>query len=396
MKKQLFKFNFVSNSTIILGIVVLFALMAGIQMLLLGENLYSNGLYYTHYNNFIIFKQSFFHLIARKDLYQYYLTEQWDLYKYSPTFAFVFGIFSFLPNFLGLLLWDLLNGLILFAAIYYLPQLNLKQKGYIILLCIIELMTSMQNSQSNALMAGLIILSFGLLERKIYILATFCLVFSIYIKIFGIVGLAMFIFYPQKWKLIVYSAVWTLILFFLPLICIDFTQLKYLYFSWQQLLIHDTSSPNCCSIFKLLGPILGKEHGNTILFGLGAIILLIPYLRISQYKNYLFRLFSLSAILIWVVLFNHKAESPTFIIAMSGVAIWFITGSISPLNSILLIIAFILTSLSPTDIFPRYIRDTYVNDYALKALPCLFIWIKVICDLTFLKFKEYSQIQKIK
>ena len=46
-----------------------------------------NGITYTHYNNYIIFKQSYFHLIENKDLYTLYPNEHWDYYKYSPTFS---------------------------------------------------------------------------------------------------------------------------------------------------------------------------------------------------------------------------------------------------------------------------------------------------------------------
>ena len=39
-------------------------------------DLFADGGYYSHYNNYIIFKQSFYHLIAQKDLYVHYPQEQ--------------------------------------------------------------------------------------------------------------------------------------------------------------------------------------------------------------------------------------------------------------------------------------------------------------------------------
>ena len=86
------------------------------------------------------------------------------------------------------------------------------------------MLTSIQSQQSNGMMAGLIILAFGLMERKKFIPAAFCIVFSAFIKINGIVGLALFLFYPEKWKNALYTLGWTVVLFAMPLIVVSFAQ----------------------------------------------------------------------------------------------------------------------------------------------------------------------------
>ena len=78
--------------------------------------------------------------------------------------------------------------------------------------------------QSNALIAGLLVFSFGLLENKKYLIATLCIVLTLFIKLFGVVGFALLLFYPQKWKLALYSLGWTLIMLLLPFIFIDYDQ----------------------------------------------------------------------------------------------------------------------------------------------------------------------------
>lgn len=130
------------------------------------------------------------------------------------------------------------------------------------------------------------------------------------------------------------------------------------------------------------------EINKNIVVLLGALVFLIPLLLFSKYKNYTFRSLTLASILIWIVIFNHKAESPTFIIAMTGVALWFVSSKKNTLNIALLFSAFILTSLSPTDIFPKFLREQYVLPYSLKALPCIFIWMNLIYDMLFLE-KEF-------
>ena len=91
----------------------------------------------------------------------------------------------------------------------------------------------------------------------------------------------------------------------------------------------------------------------------------------------------MASILIWMVIFNHKAESPTFVIAVAGLAIWYIAQPATLVNKILIVFAFLLTVLSATDIFPAAIRKNYVIPYDLKALPCVFIWCKLIIDMVF-------------
>ncbi|MBK6363399.1 MAG: hypothetical protein IPF52_07805 [Saprospiraceae bacterium] len=117
----------------------------------------------------------------------------------------------------------------------------------------------------------------------------------------------------------------------------------------------------------------------------GVLVFLLPFVRIKLYKESMFTYLLLCSILIWIVIFNHKTESPTFIIAMAGVALWFVRSEKNTLNIILFVLAFILTSLSPTDLFPEYLRDEFVHPYSLKAFPCILIWCKIIYDMMALK-----------
>src|SRR5436190_462027 len=79
------------------------------------------GTAYTHYNNYVIFKQSYFHLAENKNLYQPYPAEQWDYYKYSPSFSLLMAPLANMPDAAGLFTWNLLNVLLLFFALWKLP-----------------------------------------------------------------------------------------------------------------------------------------------------------------------------------------------------------------------------------------------------------------------------------
>jgi hypothetical protein len=68
---------------------------------------------------------------------------------------------------------------------------------------------------------------------------------------------------------------------------------------------------------------------------------------------------------------------------MTGIAIWFYIQPLKTINLILIILAFIFISLSPTDIFPVFIRKNYVIPYVLKVVPAIIIWGKIVYELGF-------------
>lgn len=358
------------------------ALFASIQSLVF--DYYFNSAQSTaqsNYGNYIIFKQSWFHLISGKDLYIAYRYDQFDLFKYSPAFAVFFGLFAYLPDTIGLPLWCLLNAFVLFFAVRALPKFSIRQKNLILLFIALELITSLQNSQSNALMAGLLIFSFVLLERRNYLAATLLLVLSVYIKLFGVIALVLFIFYPGKWKLVLYTLLWGLALFWLPLPFTGPDRLKFLYVSWGKMLSADFSPSLGFSVMGWLTSWFHLYLPKLIIVIAGALAGGIPLFYRKHYSIYTFRLFMLASLLIWVIIFNHKAESPTFIIAMSGVAIWLFARKISTVNFILAVLALLFTSLSSTELFMP-IRDMVTEPYVLKAVPCILIWGKIIWDMS--------------
>lgn len=378
--KEIFKK--VLDNRIILSVFVLAVLITTLQSILSGPNkVVGNTVEYCSYNNYIIFKQSFEHLKSSQDLYVYYPREHWDLFKYTPTFAAFFGFFALFPDSIGLFLWNLLNALILYFAVFSIPKLNSKQKLLILIFSFIEFFTSIQNEQSNAIMAGLIIMSFALLEKRNYLIATLLIVISVYIKLFGIIAVLLYIFYPEKLKLSLYSLMWFVILFMVPLIFVDINQYLLLFESYANMLSHDHSVSFAYSVMGWLNTWFGLNVNSYILVIVGAVLLCLPLIQFRKYSDFYFRFLMLTSILIWVVIFNHKAESPTFVIAIAGASVWFVVSEKKVENIILFIIAIIFTSLSPTDLFPEYLRENIAIPYSLKVFPMILIWVKINIDL---------------
>jgi hypothetical protein len=96
----------------------------------------------------------------------------------------------------------------------------------------------------------------------------------------------------------------------------------------------------------------------------------------------------LSSVLIFTVIFSTGSESPTYIIAFVGVAIWFVIQEkpITNWKIALFIFAIVLTSLSPSDLFPKFIKEQYIQKYAVKAVPCMLIWIAIVYQILTSKF----------
>ena len=126
----------------------------------------------------------------------------------------------------------------------------------------------------------------------------------------------------------------------------------------------------------------------------GAAIFLLPFIRRRCYDHYNFRLLALSSMLIWMVIFNHKAESPTFIIALVGISIWFFMRPRQWWDIALFISAFVLTTLSPTDIFPPFLKKNFFEPYVLKAVPCILIWLRIVYEM--IRFRDLPYQQDIK
>ncbi len=353
------------------------------------------GKIYANYNNYVLFRNSFFHLIQGKDLYIPYPEEQWDLFKYSPTFSLLFGLLAHLPDFIGLFIWNLVNTIPLLIAFRQLRGFSANNKVYALLFCLIELANSLQNSQSNGLMAALLILTFTSLESRRYFLAAFIIGISIYLKIYGGVGIVLYLFYPSKARLFGYTIFWIILLAILPLLVIDFNQLVYLYKSWDILLKADRQNSTGISVMGILLSWFHSKTSKNIIVAIGIILFFLPLSQIRKYRYYDFRLLALSSTLIWIVIFNHKAESPTYIISVCGIAIWFFSQAKTRINIILVILAFIFTSIASGDLFPYFVKEEFIRPFQLKALFSIIIFGKISYELFTRQFHDTQRIQQV-
>lgn len=337
------------------------------------------------HNNYIMFTEPVNFMLRGETIYAAEQPEYtWDTYKYSPTFAFLMGGFHLLPDVLGLLIWNSINTLILIAGIYYFfkDEADYKRKFLLVLpLLFFDSLTSTQNCQSNNMIAGIILLGYYLLRTEKPFWASLMFVICMFIKFYGVGAAIVFFLFPNKSRFIFGLIFWSLVFLFLPLLIIPWEQLFSEYIKWFSVM-NESKTRVQLSIMGVLQKWFGVENPFGITEIIGLTIFLSPLIFYRKYPKKVFQDLILSSFLVFVIVFNKMAESPTYIIAMTGVAIWFFQKEkIEKIDLVLLIAAIFFCSLSPTDIIPKLIRKEFLVPYKFKAVAIFLVWLKIQYDL---------------
>ena len=349
-------------------------------------------------NNYLIYKGVFQHTLQQKLLYIQYPEEYDDANHYGPLFSMVIAPFAFFNNYVGCFLWCIANAAFLYFAIKNLP-ITSHQKNVILLITAVEMMTSTHSVQFNPMLTSWILLAFILIEKEQDIWATLFIVAGFYVKLYGIIGLAFFFFSKHKIKFIISFVTWLIVLFCLPMLISSPRFIIQSYQHWVQSLVaknvQNTDSSIAMnlqdlSVLGMIRRLFKIENLHNYLITIpAAVMLLLPYFRVQQFKYLYYRLSYLALLLISVVIFSTSAESPTYVIAVTGVALWFIVQKVPTAKWVyaLLIFAMIVTTFSVTDIFPHAVRVNFFIAYALKALPCFCVWLVLLYQLLFKKYE---------
>lgn len=371
----------------VVSLFITIALITGVKQYIRGS-----------YNNYKIFKYTFQHSLEEKPLYEEYPSEYRDSNHYGPAFALVIAPFALLPDAFGTSLWNIANVLILCMGFYSLP-LPLRTRSIIALLCAHEALVALLSFQFNVGLTGLIMLSFSYIISRNETKSAFSIALGSLIKLYGIVGLAFFFFSRNKVKFIISGLISVFVLLILPVFISSPEYVIRSYSDWYISLteknMHNVSltSMQDISFMGIVRRVMQDASIPNLPFLAGGLVLfLLPYTRISQYQFTSFRLMLLASVLIFTVIFSSGSESPTYIIAFAGVSIWFMTQPSQKNKGILFLFlfAFLLTSMSPSDLFPKFIRNEYIRPYSLKALPCVLIWFTIIFQMLITDFKNYK------
>ena len=365
---SIFRKPLFSDFRFIFGLYALIALIASIKTVFVFGS-----------NNYSIFYYSLKHLIEGVSLYTEYPAQYDDHFHYAPTFAALFSPMFSLPYSVGLFGWHFLFAGVWVFALYRMPLTN-QQKVFAYWFTLQEMLTALTNSQTNPLIASIPLFVFLSFEKRQPLWAAFFIVLGFNIKIYSIVAAALFLLYPQKIRFVIYLVVWAALLSLLPLLFTSPDKLLWQYEMWfRQLLIksnHDKWANT--SIHKLVHLFISPDISTAAIVGSGILLFCTVYANIRRFSERSFRLLLVASVLIFQVIFNPVSESATYITAVTGVLCWWFICPQTTLDRILLVSCFILTVLSPSDLFPAFLRDELTRPYALKALPCVLIWFRVL------------------
>ncbi|GAA3939107.1 glycosyltransferase family 87 protein [Hymenobacter algoricola] len=360
------------NPRLVLGLYVLLTIIVTFQHYFKGP---------TSYNNYLIFVKPYFNLLEGKNLYLPYPEYYDDTYKYSPVFALFMAPFALMPNWLGLLAWNALNNAVFYTAGRRLFP-DVRRQLLFLLLCLIDMMTALHNSQANCLLVGLMLWTFINLENQKYGWAALCVALAALIKVYGIgIGL-IFLFYPLPIRNGIIAFAWMALLAFSPLLVVSWVDFRMIYQGWFDI-VRESATGIQLSLMGVLETWFGvAPTAKGIVQGIGMLLLLAPLAYFRAWREADYRRLYVASILIFVVIFNQMAESPTFIIAVAGFMFWFILYRRStPLGWALFALAFIFTTLSATDLNPPAVRHAYFDVYKLKAVPMILAWVFIQSQL---------------
>jgi hypothetical protein len=329
--------------------------------------------------NFEIFRTAARHLLTGQDLYAEYPAEHGDRYKYSPTFALLFQPFALLSWPLALFLWSALNALLLFVAVERVlpPRAALLAQFFLLP----EVLRAMQNAQSNALVAALIILAWTVFEARHVWRAVLAVALGASVKIFPLAALTFAIPRRLAPRTGAWAAALGATLVLLPLLVTSPTALLAQYGSWRGVESTDAQQ-RWFSVMELVHRWTGTDWPNWPIQATGTLLLLVPLaLRSDRWDQWRFRFLYLCSVLIFVVLFNHQAERASYAIAFTGMTLWFAGEPRTPWRAALYLIALLTIPLMSTLIpVGALFKSPSAMVYRL-ALPSLAIWIAIQAEL---------------
>lgn len=350
------------------------------------------------YNNYLIFKGVFYNTLQEKNIFLQYPDLFFDSNHYGVFFSLLIAPFAMMPDWLGCVLWNMAITSVFLYAVYKLPFSD-KKKSFFAWLCLQEFITAATYFQFNIILTGLLMLSAIYIYERKETQSAFSILIGTFVKVYGIVGLSAFFFIKNKLRFILSFIILAILFFVLPMLISSPKFGVQSYWDWYSSLSGKNLENQALgtrqdySLMGVVRRILQNASISNLVFLIpGAIIFMLPYLRIKQYKHLPFQLMILASTLLFVVLFSSGSESPTYIIAIAGVMIWFLMQKrFSKLDIGLLIFVMIFTCFAFSDLFPKSIKENVFVKYSTKAVPCILVWFRVIYELLTREFeKDYK------
>jgi hypothetical protein len=114
----------------------------------------------------------------------------------------------------------------------------------------------------------------------------------------------------------------------------------------------------------------------------GLVLLLVPVARRRDaWAAPGWRIRLLASVLCFCVLFNQGAESPSYVIAMAGIALWWAATPRSRLHDVLLVLMLLLSTVARSSLVPVAFRIHVLDASRSMVVPVLAAWIAIQVEL---------------
>jgi hypothetical protein len=307
--------------------------------------------------------------------------------------------FTLIPVSVAVFMWGFFDAGVLYYAIRQLP-IGAKKQNFILLLSANEMMNATSNLQSNGIMAATIILSFVYLLNQKESRSTLIMLLGFFVKLYSITGLAFFFFSQHKKRFILSFFIWLMVLVLLPLLFTSPTFLVQSYKDWMAALSLKSNFDITVSMYKnmvditlqgMVKRIFNLPNLNKWLFIIpGLILFASQYMQYKHFKNPIYRLYILCSVLLFIIVFNTGTESPTYIIGVPAICLWYVLQEKTKMINTLFIVSIFFSSFSYSDLLTPWVRTHIMMPYALKALGCFIIWLVIVVQINTRQFLKLN------
>lgn len=330
------------------------------------------------HDNMDTYRAAWMHLRAGAPLYPTDTSHR-GFFIYSPAFAALVAPIVMLPLWLGILVWCALNAGVLYIALGRLlsPADAFMARAIVS----VEAFGSLQNLQSNALVAGLMILAFAWIERAQEWRAAAAIALGALVKIFPLSAATFgFLKAPRLARLVGALIVSAVVLGVVPVVLAG--RSASLYGDWMTLQMVALPFRNY-SVMELPKIWLGVSYPDWPIQLVATFVTLAPLTRAVVRDDVRAHQVYLASVLLYCLLFNHAAESPSFVIGVAGMAVWYVTRRADhpAWSDAALVLVMLCTVLPSSSAMPGTIYRTVFEPYHLKTLPLAIVWLAIQVEL---------------
>lgn len=265
--------------------------------------------------NLVVFRDASRDLFAGADLYR---GASVDFFKYSPTFALLFAPLAAAPAAVAAALWGALNFVVAFLGLDAICDDEAsKRRALTFALPAILLVTD--GDQANLLAAGLMLLAVHAFERRALTLGALAIALAASTKIFPGAVLVVALLYPERERIVFRTLVATAAVLALPLVVLGKDGLVAQFASWRALVVADHANRgwSLVTIARDAGASGAAVQVALALVTLGSVVVGAKLAARAAERRHL-----VSALLLVVVLANHRAEYCTCVFPVIGLALW--------------------------------------------------------------------------